>query len=67
MLDPHAIKAKINELFAEYHVALQELQFKVLDGEEHDLELHRCQSLVAEIAELDKYLTAFNSIKEEEE
>lgn len=66
MLDPNAIKEKINELFAGYHVALQELQLKILDGEECDLELHRCQSIVSEISELEKYLEAFKSIKEDD-
>ena len=65
MLDPQAIQEKINELFAEYHVALQELQFKVLDGENYDLELHRCQKICSEIAELDAYYKAFKNIKED--
>lgn len=67
MLDPNAIKEKIHELIASYHVALQELQFKIIDGEEHDLELHRCQSIISEISELEAYLKAFESIKEEDE
>ncbi len=66
MLDPHAIKEKIHDLIAQYHVALQELQFKIIDNEEHDLELHRCQSIISEISELEAYLKAFMNIKEED-
>ena len=66
MLDPHAIQEKINDLSIEFRIALQDLQIKLLDGEDYDLELHRCQKICSEIAELEEYYDAFKQIKGDE-
>lgn len=66
MLDLNAIKERINDLTDEFSRKLHLLTLKVGTGQDYSKEMYECQLVVSEVAELEQYLEAFDSIKEDE-